>query len=304
MDPILEILFDEETPKDTKEIYKDNSVWIKDGKDYRGSNNVKLVNKIEPGSYVANMSREVGLFCSKIESQTDKLFIFKDNVINGMVDEIQAFWDKSDEYAKEELMHKRGILMYGEPGTGKTSTIELLSDDLIKRGGVVFKVQSPNDLQVHINFLQFCLRLIEPDTPVITILEDIDKYSNFEMELLDFLDGKSQINHHVVIMTTNDTSELPDNLLRPSRVDLKVYVPTPSESVRREFLEFKKVPEEDVDELVELTKDFSIADLKEVFICKYLLNYSTEDAVDKINDTDFSKENFMNGSSGGKKLAI
>ena len=267
MESILEIIsVGEEVNYVDKDDYKDDSIWIKDKNIYRGSNDIKLTNKLEPGSYIANLNQEMGLFCVKTKSETDELFIFTDNTINTIINEIQSFWKKGDVYAKENLIHKRGILMYGPPGTGKTATIELISKDLISRGGVVFKVQHPNDLAIHISFLQSSFRLIQPDTPVITILEDIDKYEQHESELLDFLDGKNQINHHVVIMTTNDTTNLPSNLLRPSRVDLKIFVSTPSNIVRHEYLKFKEVPEDDIEELVELTEGFSLADLKEIFI--------------------------------------
>lgn len=301
MDSILEVILGDE--EENNKIYEDDSIWIKDGDVYRGSTNVKLEKKINPGVYVADLNRENGLFCKKLDSSSDNLFKFTDSSVNLIMEEIKSFWGKTNRYKEEKLIHKRGILMYGYPGTGKTSTIELLSNDLIERGGVVFKVDGPSNLPTHINFLKYSFRQIEPNTPVITIIEDIDKYSDYETELLDFLDGKSQIDHHVVLMTTNDTTNLPNNLLRPSRVDLKVNVPLPDESIRREFLEFKKVPEKDIDELVNLTDKFSIADLKEVFICRYLLDYSVEGTISKIKE-NMEKQSFMDNSLTNSEMGI
>lgn len=304
MGSVLEVLLEGDFEDEKTMDYSDDSCWIDDKGIYKGSTDVKIKNKIDPGVYVSEMNRDIGLYCRKLDSTCDELFKFSDSSSKVILDEIQLFWEKKEKFNKENLVHKRGILMYGYPGTGKTSTIELLTQDLINRGGLVFKVPSPDQLIFHINFLKQSFRKIEPDTPVITILEDIDKYNNYESELLDFLDGKTQIDHHVTLMTTNDTSNLPGNLLRASRVDLKVRVDLPSEEVRKEFLEFKKVPAEDIDEIVSLTKKFSLADLKEVFIGRYLLGKSLKDSIEVISDTDFEKTSFMDNNIGGREFGI
>lgn len=44
----------------------------------------------------------------------------------------------------------------------------------MNRGGVVFKVIARN-LDHYVEFLRTCFRKLQPDTPVITILEDLDQ---------------------------------------------------------------------------------------------------------------------------------
>jgi len=283
--------------------YNDDSMWIKDEDIYRGSTNVKTKKKIQPGIYAAEINQQNGLFCRKLDSASDELFKFEDSLIDDLSKEINSFWEKRDLYKEHKLIHKRGILLYGYPGTGKSSTISLLSEDLIKKGGVIFKVNSPGDLITHINFIKYSFRKIEPETPIITILEDINKYEEMEVELLDFLDGKNQINHHVVIATSNNTTNIPNTLLRPSRLDLKIKISLPTSQIRKEFFIFKGVPDEDLNELVESTSKFSIADLKEVFICKYLLGYSIKDSIDKLK-TKVDKKSFMDNNLTSKKLGF
>jgi len=258
------------------------SLWVKNKDIVQPTTDISLSKILEPGVYIVDYNREQGLFCKKMNTQSDQLFAFSDNVTVKLAEEIELFWSKSDLYKENNLMHKRGILLTGFPGTGKSSAITLLSDQLIKKGGVIFKINGFRNLDHYIDFVRTGFRKIQPDTPIITILEDLDQYDEVESELLDFLDGKTNINHHVILATSNNTSGIPNTFLRPSRIDLQLEIPLPCAITRREYLKFKGVPDDAIDELVERSINFSLADLKELYICLYLLDYSLEDAYDKI----------------------
>lgn len=117
------------------------------------------------------------------------------------------------------------------------------------------------------------------------------------------MDGKTHLDHHVVIATTNNTELIPDTYLRPSRIDLKIEVPLPSEQTRREYFKFKNTPEDDIENLVKQSEDFSLADLKELYVCIYLLDYTVEEAVGKITAPK-EKKNYLNSSTSGSKLGL
>lgn len=285
------------------EDQEDVSLWIKEKDIIRPSTSLCIIPKIEPGVYLVADSRDYGLHCKKINTESDELFVFSDSITTKLVEEINKFWSKSSLYKECNLMHKRGILLEGFPGTGKSSIITILSNELIKQGGVVFKVTGTRNLIDYIDFIKNGLRKIQPDTPIITIIEDIDQYADAGMALLDFLDGKAQIDHHIIIATTNNTEDIPDTILRPSRIDLKIEVPYPSENTRREYFQHKKVPSEDLDSLVKLTEKCSLADLKEIYICTYLLDYSIEDAISKVTHPR-EKKNYMNSYSGNNKMGL
>lgn len=279
------------------------SLWIKEKDTISPSTNIKLLNKIEPGIYTVGCSRDVGLYCKKINPESDELFTFSDSITERLLNEINTFWDKKDIYKENKLMHKRGILLEGYPGNGKTSIITILSNEIIKRGGVVFKIGGVKNLEDYIDFLHSYFRKIEPDTPVITILEDLDQYGQIEMELLDFLDGKTNVDHHIIICTTNDTDSIPDTFLRPSRIDLKIEIPIPTKTTRTEYFRFKGVDKKDIDTLVSLSEHYSLADLKELYICIYLLGYSREDAVAKISSPR-SKKSYKNSPLNSIKIGL
>ena len=98
------------------------------------------------------------------------------------------------------------------------------------------------------------------------------------------MDGKQSINNHLVIFTSNNTSELSDALLRPSRIDLRYRLDNPNDNVRREYFQYKGISDDKIDEYVQLTKNLSIADLKEVFIATIILNKSIDQVVKDIKN--------------------
>ena len=279
------------------------SVWLKDKDIIKPSTNISLLQKIEPGIYTVDFSRDHGIYCKKMDIKSDELFVFSDSISEKLLKEINNFWEKSERYKQNNLVHKRGILLEGFPGTGKSSIISILCKEIISKGGVVFKINGIRNLDTYFEFIRYGFREIQPETPVVTILEDLDQYEEIESELLDFLDGKTHLDHHVVIATTNNTELIPDTYLRPSRIDLKIEVPLPSEQTRREYFKFKNTPEDEIENLVKQSEDFSLADLKELYVCIYLLDYTVEEAVGKITAPK-EKKNYLNSSTSGSKLGL
>lgn len=279
------------------------SVWLKDKDIIKPSTNISLLQKIEPGIYTVDFSRDHGIYCKKMDVKSDELFVFSDSISEKLLKEINNFWEKSERYKQNNLVHKRGILLEGFPGTGKSSIISILCKEIISKGGVVFKINGIRNLDTYFEFIRYGFREIQPETPVVTILEDLDQYEEIESELLDFLDGKTHLDHHVVIATTNNTELIPDTFLRPSRIDLKIEVPLPSEQTRREYFRFKNTPEDEIENLVKQSEDFSLADLKELYVCIYLLDYTVEEAVGKITAPK-EKKNYLNSSTSGSKLGL
>ena len=289
----------EDEPTQDKKV----SLWVKNKDIYTPSADIQIVPILPPGMYTVEYDSNTGHFCKPINLETDELFVFTESIAQELLDEISLFWDKKELYKENNLVHKRGILLYGFPGTGKSSYINMLSEALIKEGGVVFKITGIRNLFNYIEFLKNNFRKIQKDTNIITILEDIDQYKEVEVELLDFLDGQSHLNHHVVIATSNNTEHLPDTFLRPSRLDLKIEVPMPTEQTRKEYFINKKVPEDLLDNMVLETKGCSLADLKEIYICVFLLDYTVERAVKQILEPH-DKKSYLDNHSRKRKIGL
>ena len=262
-----------------------NNEWIEtvDG-DYFPAKNTKIKKKLPPGSYSIHTSQGK-YFCSKVEPSTDDLYRMPNNKIEEILVEMDRFWDKAELFAEEGITHKRGIMFHGGPGCGKTSTISILETDVIKRGGIVFRIATINDLRAMIEFVHDYFRDIQPETPVVVVMEDIDSLVNAsESIVLNYLNGADEFDHCINIATTNRIHECNDLLLRESRFDYIIELEPPNEEERRFYLSKKKLDEETLEKWVLASKGFSMAQLKELYIAVKLLDNDFDAVILKIGD--------------------
>lgn len=261
------------------------SMWIKDSNgDYSPATSVKAVKSLPDGVYTLSKDRD-GVFCKNIELNTDNLYVFNDSIIKQIIKDCELFWSKKDAYKANSLIHKRGILLTGQPGCGKTALISLLSKELEKHNIIVFVINDAEDFTDYVDFIQ-TIRRIEPDRNIITIIEDIDKIINRlgdDSYILNLLDGEYSVDHHMVILTSNNTSNLSPALLRPSRIDTTYVIKPPSEAVRKSFLEKKNFPSELINDAVKKSEGFSFASLKELFIGVVILEKDLSQTIKQLS---------------------
>lgn len=190
-------------------------------------------------------------------------------------------------YQQYGLLYKRGILMHGVPGGGKTVMLSRIADEIVRMGGIVLKC----DDGVH--WLKRGIEMIksvQPNDLLLVILEDIDQYvddDDDERVMLELLDGNSQADNIVFIATTNKLDEIPDRVKnRPSRFDTVCEILAPTASARRAYLKAldKLMTDEECDKIVGLTDGFVVAQLKEVFLLIRVYGYTIEDAVKRFNN--------------------
>ena len=268
---------------------KKYSLWQKSGEIYAPITSAKLVDKLQPGMYKIDKDYN----CSLIKIKSDNIYEFKDSIHTKILKDVEKFWSSEENFKNASILHKRGILLEGTPGTGKSTLITQIIDSIIQKGGIVFNISNVNDLIRTLGFYQDVLRKIEPTTPVVTIIEDIDKvYNQIEPELLDFLDGKRSINHSLTILTTNNSSRLSSALLRPSRVDKRYVINLPNKEAREEYFKFKNIPEELISKYVEASENMNISQLKELFISTVVLENTFEESLDSLKNTP-SLENYL-----------
>ena len=256
----------------------------------------RAVTALEPGQYNIGAT-DSGIVFTKHTVNTDKLFVLPDSASDEIITGIEQFWEKEDHFRRLNFLWKRGIMLYGPPGSGKTSCVQQISQRIVERGGIAFYVDAPN---VGASGLEL-FRRIEPDRPVLVMLEDIDAIiANYgESSLLSLLDGELQIDNVVFIATTNYPERLDKRIInRPSRFDIVKLIGMPSEEARAVYLTnvSKQLADDSskLKEWVKVTKGYSIAHLKELLVSVEVFEIPLATTVKRLNkmiDIHVSSEN-------------
>lgn len=268
------------------------SSWMDQGDGYTPVVKLTIKPKLPAGLYKVIVSND-DYKVVPIELNTDQLYSFSEGFINTILTEVEKFWNKADVYKENNLVHKRGLLLCGPAGCGKTSLIALLMKQLIEKDGLIFLARNAEDFTLMIEAIKFVVREIEPDRPIISVIEDVDKLIDTlgsDADLLTFMDGGLSIDHHMIILTSNDTTCLSDALLRPSRIDMRYEVPKPTKTIRKEFFIKKGLSEEVANEYADLTSSMSLADLKEVFIGTQILEKPVDTIITQLRNPHTNKD--------------
>ena len=247
--------------------------------------------KVPAGIYEIIYNRQLN--CNTIKKQpfkTDELYQLPSYEIQDILKDIQNFWDRRDKYREYNFVHKRGILMYGEPGCGKSGIIQLISKQLIENDGIILNIKDHDDVEYFIDFIA-TFRKIETNRPLIVLLEDIDSIAgennHSTSKLLNILDGVKQIEDVVYIATTNYPEKLQDRITnRPSRFDRRYKVELPNEEIRDAYIRHKLTDEDiknvDIKEWVKRTEGMSLSHLKEVVISTIVMGREFEEVMDNL----------------------
>lgn len=276
---------DYDDDEENQEKPDNKMLWAVNGPNYYSS--YPTVKGLPAGQYTINFSNAQGYYFVKSDLKTDDIFVLEDSVTDDIMAAMQKFWSKQNKYREFGFLWKRGVLLYGPPGTGKTCTVQLLAEEVEKLGGVSVYIDNPG----YFAGLK-TLRNIEPNKPLVIILEDIDSIiDNYgESDVLSILDGEMQLDNVVFVATTNYIDKLPARLKnRPSRFDIIRKINFPSAANRESYLLYKNPRlnvetngSEEIALWVESTENFSIAHLKELIISVECLDVTFDTAVKRI----------------------
>lgn len=250
-----------------------------DNESYYPAGNV--AKQLPPG-YYALKSSMMGLYFERKEPKTEKLLRFPDSTTDAVIEEIESFWGKENKFRESEIPYKRGMCLYGPPGSGKTCTIRLVIENLTKEhDGLV--IDFPDYVGLFKEGYE-ALRQIHPDMPLVVLMEDLDAIlrRSSESEIMNLLDGVFNIDRTIFLATTNYPEKLGSRILnRPSRFDKKIFVGMPSAEAREMYLRSKLIDEDDdtINRWVEDTNGMSIAHLKELFVANKILGDPYESAI-------------------------
>jgi len=186
-------------------------------------------------------------------------------------------------YEEVGIKPPKGVILYGEPGTGKT----LLAKAVANQTSATFlRVVGSELIQKYLGdgpkLVRELFRVADDHSPTIVFIDEIDavgtkRYDSQSggtreiqrtmLELLNQLDGFDARTDVKVILATNKIESLDPALIRPGRIDRKIEFPAPDQKTRRHIFQIhtqKMTLADDVnlEEFVMSKDELSGADIK------------------------------------------
>lgn len=238
---------------------------------------------LKPGVYCM-FDTSHGMIFEQINVCVDEFLEFPNSKSGSILAEIDDFWKKWEVFSNYGFLHRRGFLLYGPAGGGKTVLVQQIIARVVKNGGIVFICKKPcwlsDGLQV--------FRRVEPKRPVVCVYEDIDALIDryCEADILSVLDGENQIDRVLNIGTTNYPEKLDKRIVgRPRRFDRVIKIDMPEDDVRRVYFKHKlKIDDGELDEWVKATEDFSFAAMAELVISVKCFDHPLTDSAKTLRE--------------------
>lgn len=162
-----------------------------------------------------------------------------------LLDDVKEFLASAEWYRQVGVPYRRGYLLYGPPGNGKTSVVKALAGEL----DLSIYLLMLSDPDLNDNRINDLLAKV-PERNVL-LLEDVDcafvkrKRGNGKdggltfSGLLNAIDGVASPEGRIVVMTTNHLERLDAALVRPGRADVKLaFGDATADQARRLFERF------------------------------------------------------------------
>lgn len=156
------------------------------------------------------------------------------NQAQELLDDLNGFLAAEDAYTRLGIPWHRGILLWGPPGTGKTSVVRAVATEL----GLDTHYIQLNDVSSNTDLI----RLVNDVNPrSLVLLEDVDVLATTHDRdttdapeagtegitldgLLNTLDGIATPHGLITVMTTNHRDKLDPALIRPGRIDVELEI--------------------------------------------------------------------------------
>jgi transitional endoplasmic reticulum ATPase len=237
-----------------------------------------------------------------------------------LMKDVTGFFEPAtrDLYTRYAIPYRRGLLLWGTPGNGKTSVIKALVVSLMNRPADPIPTlyvksvtdRSSGDQAGLTKVFEKARRM----APCVVVFEDLDSLVKPDVRsyFLNELDGLDSNDGILMIASTNHLDSIDDAIRsRPSRFDRKYAFELPTAAERELYAKYWmgklqenpdiEYPEELCPLISQLTEGFSFAYLKEMFVSTLVTmvrGMSGEDADWDVVDSDSAVE------SGGDQTPL
>lgn len=211
------------------------------------------IKKNEDNSNNTILKKYDGEFWERAHEQRPRSFdsiFLSDGVKDKLINHLDQFKSREQWYLDHGIPYQTGIILYGPPGTGKTSLIKAIANYLnyslnILPASSLFKIQ-----QAMLSLPEKSIIMIEDidrdsatnikksvankKTPkgMLPKIKDDDEREEMSFvfsltsmsDVLNAMDGVHSVHGRILIITTNNIDKLDPTLLRPGRIDLRLYL--------------------------------------------------------------------------------
>mmetsp|Transcript_6557 Transcript_6557/g.19881 ORF Transcript_6557/g.19881 Transcript_6557/m.19881 type:complete len:444 (+) Transcript_6557:79-1410(+) len=255
---------------------------------------------LEPGSSVLlhnKVLNVVGILADDVDPMVSVMKVDKAPLesyadIGGLESQIQEIKEavelpltRPELYEDIGIKPPKGVILYGEPGTGKTLLAKAVANST---SATFLRVVGSELIQKYLGdgpkLVRELFRVAEDMAPSIVFIDEIDavgtkrydansggerEIQRTMLELLNQLDGFDARGDVKVLLATNRIDTLDPALLRPGRIDRKIEFPLPDEKTKRRIFSIhtsKMTLNDDVnlEEFIMSKDELSGADIKAI----------------------------------------